>query len=615
MIKNIKRIARIENKFSKIKKIFTSNNSFYENIITLANKLSSKMEESDNVFTVPINSGGKEKEYLMKFDIKRETKSNSDDIEDEFYAQILADVKIRNNMIFTLATDEYKTESIYFASKNDKSVKLIITSKNQSKLLVKNIRAEELNYSEKTEIDEDFYDMNYYLTGKASRGTGFQNTLFHDVFSDIVQRSVKSVDIEKAEYDKYSFFDVGCSFGASTFFAKKLGFKAYGGCDFSKFSIEYGAERVKNSNLFYYDLSEKGLLEKAGQKYDFLLCYDVLEHMYNEDAHTAIDNIFSICDNSLFLNVGGPYYTMCSNMDLVKQYRFAKKKNCKDYRTHDELINLNLNQGHINLLPYYEWLKILEEKAAQHGFYRNHEAERKFSIINNYQLLAFYFIFSKKESESFTNLENDKYISLFKDRLETSFNLDAIYWHISNMKHLKNILFKSSDSKISHLEFCQSIGTTVLDGIIHGFDSYGIESDFEYPHYFVRDRMINIADSAVANDKAVDLITYSILSGGSPYLNYINASAFTLNNVSAFNELLKKDLMKLNNSKSKYILFQIPFLGFDCHADELQLDVIDIIEKNLSNFKRDYLKEQQFITSATYSHTFHGNYLIFKMQK
>lgn len=127
--------------------------------------------------------------------------------------------------------------------------------------------------------------------------------------------------------------DAGCATGMLVEALRARGLDALG-IDLSSFAIQSAPETLRPY------LREGSIAEPFGERFDLIVCIEVLEHMPAEDAHRAIANIASHTDDVLFSST--PF----------------------DYK----------EPTHVNVRMPEEWA----EAFARHGFYRDVDFDASF---------------------------------------------------------------------------------------------------------------------------------------------------------------------------------------------------------------------------------------------
>jgi 2-polyprenyl-3-methyl-5-hydroxy-6-metoxy-1,4-benzoquinol methylase len=115
--------------------------------------------------------------------------------------------------------------------------------------------------------------------------------------------------------------DVGCHHGATTYWLKDFSVKSITGIDVNEEVLELARNNFKEvvipSEFIAMDLTENSLNKKLNKKFDTIVSFHTLEHIYPEDVDVFIKNIYKM------LNVGGnfiisiPYEKAYDNTDTV----------------------------------------------------------------------------------------------------------------------------------------------------------------------------------------------------------------------------------------------------------------------------------------------------------
>ncbi len=140
--------------------------------------------------------------------------------------------------------------------------------KGSKKILVKKSKR-------KNKYSSDDYDKNYFDTYDVF--PYHKNEHWIKFFGDIAKRI-------KKEINPKTVLDVGCAKGFLVEQLRSLGIKAYG-IDISEYAISEVPSRIKPF------CKVGSVLKPLDRKYDLIICIEVLEHLYPEDARKAISNL------------------------------------------------------------------------------------------------------------------------------------------------------------------------------------------------------------------------------------------------------------------------------------------------------------------------------------
>lgn len=167
------------------------------------------------------------------------------------------------------------------------------------------------------------YDAEYYSEGYAtdSEDAYGRHGEWLEFFSKVAQRIKKDIGPASA-------LDVGCAFGLLVEALNDKGIDAYG-VDISPYAISQAradmVDRLQVGSLL------DGVPMNGLQKYDLVICTEVLEHLLPEDAERAVASLCSASDRILF----------SSSPDDFEE------------------------PTHFNVLPTKEWLGLFEAKGYQ----------------------------------------------------------------------------------------------------------------------------------------------------------------------------------------------------------------------------------------------------------
>ena len=116
-----------------------------------------------------------------------------------------------------------------------------------------------------------------------------------------------------------SFIDLGCSYGHFYEIYKSY-FKNIFFADLS----DIRAEKVKSYPFIKVNLNEKQIFE---QKFDFILCLEVIEHIENENI--LFDNLREIANDNGYLLFSTPNVNRLFNIITFK--KFLPQEHCREY--------------------------------------------------------------------------------------------------------------------------------------------------------------------------------------------------------------------------------------------------------------------------------------------
>ncbi|MEO9821550.1 MAG: methyltransferase domain-containing protein [Paracoccaceae bacterium] len=136
------------------------------------------------------------------------------------------------------------------------------------------------------------YDADYYETGCSDDGGHAYGRT--EQWTQFFGHIAKEVD---RLYDPKTVMDAGCAFGLLVEQFVDRGIDAYG-FDISPYAIDQARKdivgRVKEGSIL------EDIEQRAGSKYDILICIEVLEHLPPEQAEIAVDKICGASDRIIF---------------------------------------------------------------------------------------------------------------------------------------------------------------------------------------------------------------------------------------------------------------------------------------------------------------------------
>ncbi len=160
--------------------------------------------------------------------------------------------------------------------------------------------------SEKAIFDEKYYNEDYFKTPDGKK--------FHKVDGSIgawsyanptgdwhgcesISKAWKSVfNLD----DKSMVLDVGCGRGTFISYLRDIGIQTYG-FDFSKWAVENCHPRCHKDWIMVHDVTNE--FPYSGSPFNFVICLDLMEHLYLDDIDKAINEIIRVSNKWIFLQI------------------------------------------------------------------------------------------------------------------------------------------------------------------------------------------------------------------------------------------------------------------------------------------------------------------------
>jgi len=208
-------------------------------------------------------------------------------------------------------------------------------------------------YSSLTEGEELFgsghYDQEYYVGNKGGLSYISQD-------GKIKQWSYYNPDGEwtgckpimeaiKAVFNPENMLDCGCGRGTFCAYARDLGITSVG-IDFSEWAINNPYPRAKGLT----QLGDVRDIKFPDNSFDFVLCTDIMEHIFEEDLDKVIHELQRVSRKWIFYNIGSP-------MGEGQDHFVLKKGEVPPVKWQGTTV-----AGHVNVRPPSYWRKRLSNK-------------------------------------------------------------------------------------------------------------------------------------------------------------------------------------------------------------------------------------------------------------
>lgn len=170
-------------------------------------------------------------------------------------------------------------------------------------------------------MDSSVYDDSYYLTGKLSGKSLYENYRWLPNLTVPMCRRITEVC---SIHDDDTILDFGCARGYVVRAFRELGYKAYG-FDVSAWAIENCDPSVKD----YVRLIEGDSFAKMTKTFDWIVCKDVLEHIPRPELEKTIHSLITHARKGIFVVVplasahGEGYVVPEYEMDITHVHRLT----------------------------------------------------------------------------------------------------------------------------------------------------------------------------------------------------------------------------------------------------------------------------------------------------
>ena len=200
---------------------------------------------------------------------------------------------------------------------------------------------------------------------------------FYDAsYSDESWQEKDDTHIAKAYYiDRYfdaqKILDVGCSFGRLVQALREKGRDAWG-TDYSRYFVDHAHPDVRE---FIQTIKVEELQEFVSDRFDLLLCMEVLEHLPLSVINKALTDFSSICKDTLLITVPSHGPNTQGRYGFPLHHVEAWVASARENRTF-QVIPVERDTGkphcgHITLATYRWWT----DKFLQYGWVRDYSLE------------------------------------------------------------------------------------------------------------------------------------------------------------------------------------------------------------------------------------------------
>lgn len=152
-----------------------------------------------------------------------------------------------------------------------------------------------------------------------------ENETFSSAISEAVNYNNWVVDLF-APYLGESVLEVGIGHGGFSDILNTHGVKDYAGVDIDQSLVDHAQKNHPNHTYFTADVCEDTLPDRLGKKFDSVICFNVIEHIPEDDK--AIKNMLRVLKPGGHLLLFAPAFpALYSDMDtLAGHYRRYTKK-------------------------------------------------------------------------------------------------------------------------------------------------------------------------------------------------------------------------------------------------------------------------------------------------
>lgn len=96
-----------------------------------------------------------------------------------------------------------------------------------------------------------------------------------NIYRRVYEKAMTLINFKKSP----KILDIGCGSAPFVKFLKNINYKNYLGIDFADKVLEFSKKRFPEYNFTIGDLTDKKFLKKIFKKFNFFVCFEVLEHI------------------------------------------------------------------------------------------------------------------------------------------------------------------------------------------------------------------------------------------------------------------------------------------------------------------------------------------------
>jgi len=178
---------------------------------------------------------------------------------------------------------------------------------------------------EKITFTEKYYDKDYFVTPGGKKCILPDGTTKEWSYANPSGDWHGTAPIIKAWKDVFNpkkMLDVGAGRGVFLGYAQEMGVDAIG-FDFSDFAVGEGRFfKCEEGTLIKHDVTER--FPYLDNSFDFVVCLDLMEHIYEEDVSSVIDELYRVCNKYVFLQISTAEdvnFSLLKNKEIPDKYR------------------------------------------------------------------------------------------------------------------------------------------------------------------------------------------------------------------------------------------------------------------------------------------------------
>mgnify|MGYP002640104962 CR=1 FL=1 len=156
-----------------------------------------------------------------------------------------------------------------------------------------------------TTFDDKYYDKDYFVTPQGKKCVLEDGTIKEWSYANPTgdwHGTMPIVRSWKNVFRPKKMLDVGAGRGVFLGYAQEIGIDAQG-FDFSEFatSDEGRFDKCSKDSLIWHDVTKKWPYED--DSFDFIVCLDLMEHIYEENIDFVINELFRVASKNIFLQI------------------------------------------------------------------------------------------------------------------------------------------------------------------------------------------------------------------------------------------------------------------------------------------------------------------------
>jgi len=163
--------------------------------------------------------------------------------------------------------------------------------------------------------------------------------------------------VENTKLITGNVLDVGCNHGATTYWLKDYNVSTITGIDINNEALSYARETFKDVQIPSTFISLDLTTNKLNQKFETIISFHTLEHIYPEDVDIFLSNIKSMLTTDGYFIIGVPYeyayfdschvgfYNEISLNTVMEKNGFKTIKSFRDDRWNEKNILTGIYRG------------------------------------------------------------------------------------------------------------------------------------------------------------------------------------------------------------------------------------------------------------------------------